>query len=194
MRRDTIWLTSDRWNAALVLATRAIAAAIGAGCTVVLKASELSPLTHHTIVEIFEQAGCPKGVLNQVQVAREDAAEITELLIANERIRKIEFIGSAAVGRIIGSVAAKHLKPVLMELGGKCPAIVLDDADLHKAATLCMKGGKCRLHDWDVMNSLWYFTDQWHITSIPTSRSDMFLNGAHHRTQSGRRRVQNHLS
>ena len=108
----------------------------------VLKASELSPLTHHLIVEIFEQAGCPKGVLNQVQVAREDAAHITEFLIANERIRKIEFIGSAAVGRIIGSVAAKHLKPILMELGGKCPAIVLDDADLEKAAGLCAAGGR----------------------------------------------------
>lgn len=129
-----------RWNAALVLATRAVTSAIGAGCTVVFKASELSPLTHHTIVQIFEQAGCPKGVINQVQVAREDAATITEVLIANERIRKIEFIGSAAVGRIIGSLAAKHLKPVLMELGGKCPAIVLEDADLQKAAGLCAAG------------------------------------------------------
>ena len=98
------------------------------------------------IVEAFEEAreavGAPKGILNQVQAAREDAARSTELLIANERIRKIEFIGSAAVGRIVGSVAAKHLKPVLMELGGKCPAIVLEDADLEMAAELCTKGGK----------------------------------------------------
>lgn len=137
----------------MVLSTRAVASAIGAGCTVVLKASELSPLTHHLIVEIFEQAGCPKGVLNQVQVAREDAAHITEFLIANERIRKVEFIGSAAVGRIIGSVAAKHLKPILMELGGKCPAIVLDDADLQKAAGLCAAGGRTLPLDVDTLSN-----------------------------------------
>ena len=101
-------------------------------------------MTHHMIVECFEEAGLPKGCINQVQVAREDAASITEALIANERIRKIEFIGSAAIGRIIGSVAAKHLKPVLMELGGKCPAIVLDDANLQKAARLCATGGEFR--------------------------------------------------
>nr|POF01146.1 salicylaldehyde dehydrogenase [Quercus suber] len=105
------------WNAALVLATRALTSAIGAGCSVVLKASELCPLTHSLIVAIYHDAGLPAGVLNSLQCRREDAGEITETLIKNERIRKVEFIGSAAVGRIIGSVAAKYLKPVLMELG-----------------------------------------------------------------------------
>ena len=128
------------WNAALVLATRAVTSAIGAGCTVVLKSSELSPLTHSLIVDIYHQAGLPAGVLNSVQADRSSAAEITETLIANERIRKIEFIGSAAVGRLIGATAAKYLKPVLMELGGKCPSIVLDDANLQKAAVLSAKG------------------------------------------------------
>lgn len=128
------------WNAALVLATRAVTSAIGAGCTVVLKSSELSPLTHSLIVDIYHQAGLPPGVMNSVQADRDSAAAITETLIANERIRKVEFIGSAAVGRIIGATAAKYLKPVLMELGGKCPAVVLDDANLQKAAVLCTKG------------------------------------------------------
>ncbi|KAK3060857.1 hypothetical protein LTS18_007543 [Coniosporium uncinatum] len=128
------------WNAALVLATRAICSALAAGCTALLKASELSPLTHTLIVDIFRDAGCPAGVLNSLSSARQDAAEITETLIADERIRKVDFIGSAAVGRIIGVTCAKHLKPILMELGGKCPAIVLDDADLEKAATLCARG------------------------------------------------------
>ncbi|KAK4556681.1 hypothetical protein LTR86_006252 [Recurvomyces mirabilis] len=128
------------WNAALVLATRAVTSALGAGCSVVLKASELSPLTHSLIVDIYHQAGLPPGVLNSLQTSRENAAELTEHLIANERIRKIEFIGSAAVGRIIGATAAKYLKPVLMELGGKGPAIILDDANLQKAAVLCAKG------------------------------------------------------
>jgi acyl-CoA reductase-like NAD-dependent aldehyde dehydrogenase len=128
------------WNAALILATRGVASAIAAGCTVVFKASELSPRTHFAITEAFTQAGVPKGVLNQIQTNRGEAAEVTEALIAHEAIRKVEFIGSAAVGRIIGQLAAKHLKPVLLELGGKCPAIVLDDADLDEAAKLCAMG------------------------------------------------------
>lgn len=133
-------LTIPPWNAALILSTRAMATAIAAGCTVVLKASELCPRTHHAIVEAFTSAGLPSGVLNQVQCTRDRAAEITEAMIAHEAIRKVEFIGSAAVGRIIGATAAKYLKPVLMELGGKCPAIVLDDADLQRAAMMCAKG------------------------------------------------------
>lgn len=100
----------------------------------------MSPLTHSLIVDIYRDAGSPPGVLNSLQAAREDAASVTETLIADERIRKIEFIGSAAVGKLIGATAAKYLKPVLMELGGKCPAIVLDDADVQKAAVLCAKG------------------------------------------------------
>ena len=128
------------WNAALVLAGRALCTAIGAGCTVVLKSSELSPLTHTLLADCFRDAGMPSGVLNSLSCARQDAAEATEAMIAHPAVRKIEFIGSAVVGRIIGSVAAKHLKPVLMELGGKCPAIVLDDADLQKAARLCIMG------------------------------------------------------
>jgi acyl-CoA reductase-like NAD-dependent aldehyde dehydrogenase len=128
------------WNAALILATRGVASAIAAGCTVVFKASELSPRTHFAITEAFTSAGVPAGVLNQIQTRREDASDVTEALIAHEAIRKVEFIGSAAVGRIIGQLAAKHLKPVLLELGGKCPAIVLDDADLEEAAKLCAMG------------------------------------------------------
>ncbi|KAF2727603.1 ALDH-like protein [Polyplosphaeria fusca] len=128
------------WNAALVLATRGIASAIAAGCTVVFKASELCPRTHFTITQAFTEAGVPPGVLNQIQVRREEASEVTEALIAHEAIRKVEFIGSAAVGKIIGQLAAKYLKPVLMELGGKCPAIVLDDADLEEAAKSCALG------------------------------------------------------
>ncbi|KAJ4350401.1 uncharacterized protein N0V89_009022 [Didymosphaeria variabile] len=128
------------WNAALILATRGVASAIAAGCTVVFKASELSPKTHHLITQAFVEAGVPKGVLNQIQTRREDAAEVTEAIIAHEAIRKVEFIGSAAVGRVIGQVAAKYLKPVLMELGGKGPAVVLDDADLEEAAKLAAMG------------------------------------------------------
>ena len=128
------------WNSALILATRAVASPLGAGCTVVFKASELCPRTHHAIVEAFTEAGLPAGCLNRLQTRREDAAAVTEALISHDAIRKIEFIGSAAVGKIIGQVASKYLKPVLMELGGKAPAIVLQDADLRKAARLSAMG------------------------------------------------------
>jgi acyl-CoA reductase-like NAD-dependent aldehyde dehydrogenase len=118
--------------------------ALAAGCTVVLKASEKCPKTHQSLVKAFEEAGVPAGVINQVQVRREDAAEVTEALIAHKAIRKIDFIGSAPVGKVIGQLGARYLKPVLMELGGKGPSIVLDDADLQKAAKLCSMGGKSR--------------------------------------------------
>ncbi|KAL9094882.1 MAG: hypothetical protein Q9165_002831 [Trypethelium subeluteriae] len=128
------------WNGALVLSTRAISNAIATGCTVLLKASELCPLTHHAIVSAFTAAGAPAGLLNQIQCRRDDAAAVTDALIADPRIRKVEFIGSQAVGRVVGQLCAKYLKPILMELGGKGPALVMDDADLGKAAEMCARG------------------------------------------------------
>ena len=128
------------WNGSMILSTRAIAAPIAAGCTVVLKASEMCPRTHHAIVEAFIEAGLPSGCLNQIQASREDGPVVTEALLSHKAIRKVEFIGSASVGRIIGQLATKYLKPVLMELGGKGPAIVLKDANLEEAAKLCALG------------------------------------------------------
>ncbi|RVX73147.1 hypothetical protein B0A52_02274 [Exophiala mesophila] len=128
------------WNGTVVLCARALAAPLAAGCTFLLKASELSPRTHYGVVEAFLAAGFPTGVINQIQVRREDSVEVTEAIIAHPSIRKIEFIGSATVGRAIGQTAGKYLKPVLMELGGKGPAIVLKDADLRKAAMLSAQG------------------------------------------------------
>ncbi len=128
------------WNSSIILSTRGVAAALAAGCTIVMKASELCPRTHQLVVEIFEEAGLPAGCLNQLQASRENAAGVTEALISHPNIRKIEFIGSASVGRIIGQVCSKYLKPILMELGGKGPAIVLADADLPRAVALCAFG------------------------------------------------------
>lgn len=128
------------WNAPFGLGLRAIAGVIAAGCTVVLKMSELAPRSHQFIVDIFREAGCPAGVLNALTVRRQDAAEMTEALIASPHIRKIEFIGSANIGRIIASLAGKYLKPMLCELGGKGPYIVLEDADLDKAAKVAAQG------------------------------------------------------
>lgn len=128
------------WNSSIILSTRGVAAAIAAGCTVILKASEACPRTHSLVVEIFEQGGLPKGCINQIQADRSNGPAVTEAVIAHDAIRKVEFIGSAAVGSRIGQTAAKYLKPVLMELGGKGPAIVLKDADLKRAAALCAFG------------------------------------------------------
>ncbi|KAF2713207.1 aldehyde dehydrogenase [Pleomassaria siparia CBS 279.74] len=128
------------WNGAVVLPVRAISMALAAGCTIVIKASELCPQTHHLIVSCFEEAGIPAGVLNIIQVRREDAAPVVEAIVSHKAIRKVDFIGSAAVGSKIGQVCAKYLKPILMELGGKGPALVLEDADLAKAASLCAIG------------------------------------------------------
>jgi acyl-CoA reductase-like NAD-dependent aldehyde dehydrogenase len=76
-----------------VLPVRGITCALAAGCTVVMKASEMCPWTHQIILEIFEEAGLPSGVLNQVQASREHAIPVTEALIAHPAIKKIEFIG-----------------------------------------------------------------------------------------------------
>lgn len=131
----------------MILALRGISAALAAGCTVVLKASELSPWSHQLILEAFEEAGLPSGVINQIQCSRKDAAQITEAVISHPALRKIEFIGSASVGKISGSVAARYLKPMLMELGDQSPAIVLDDADLKLAAECCVRGGELIHHN-----------------------------------------------
>lgn len=132
------------WNGAVILPTRAIAQALAAGCSIVLKASEKCPALHQALVRTFEDAGLPVGVVNQIQVRREDAAAVTETLVAHPAIRKVEFIGSAGVGRSIAELGARYLKPVVLELGGKSPAVVLEDADLSQAAVGCCAGGELR--------------------------------------------------
>lgn len=121
------------WNAPIILGVRAIAMPLACGNTVVLKASEQCPRTHGLIVEAFEEAGLPKGAVTLVSNAPKDAAEIVGALVDHPAVRRINFTGSTAVGKIIAIRAAGHLKPVLLELGGKAPLIVLDDADLEEA-------------------------------------------------------------
>ena len=121
------------WNAPVVLGARAIAVALACGNTVVLKASELCPRSHGLVVEAFDEAGLGEGVVNLVSNAPADAPEIVGALIDHPAVRRINFTGSTRVGRIVAVRAAQHLKPVLLELGGKAPLIVLDDADLDEA-------------------------------------------------------------
>jgi benzaldehyde dehydrogenase (NAD) len=121
------------WNAPIILGVRAIAVPLACGNTVILKASEQCPRTHALIVEAFADAGFPAGVVNSVTNAPADAPAIVGALIDHPAVRRINFTGSTAVGKIIARRAAEHLKPVLLELGGKAPLIVLDDADLDEA-------------------------------------------------------------
>lgn len=121
------------WNAPVILGVRAIATPLACGNTVVLKASELCPRTHGLIVEAFARAGAPAGIVTLVNNRPEDAAEVVGALIDHPAVKRINFTGSTGVGRIIATRAAAQLKPVLLELGGKAPLLVLEGADLDEA-------------------------------------------------------------
>lgn len=121
------------WNAPVILGVRAVATPLACGNTVVLKASEMCPATHRLIGEVFLDAGFPPGVVNVLTNAPQDAGVVVEALIRHPAVRRINFTGSTRVGRIIAGLAAQELKPCLLELGGKAPMIVLDDADLDAA-------------------------------------------------------------
>jgi acyl-CoA reductase-like NAD-dependent aldehyde dehydrogenase len=121
------------WNAPVVLGVRAVAAPLAYGNTVVLKASEQSPRTQASIVDALRDAGLPEGAVNLVTNDPEDAAEVVEELIAHPAVQRINFTGSTRVGRIVAEMAARHLKRVLLELGGKASLVVLADADLERA-------------------------------------------------------------
>ncbi len=121
------------WNAPIILGVRAIATPLACGNTVVLKASELCPRTHGLIIEAFIEAGFGGGIVNLITNAPQDAPEIVGALIDHPAVRRINFTGSTSVGRIVALRAAQNLKPVLLELGGKAPLLVLEDADLDEA-------------------------------------------------------------
>jgi acyl-CoA reductase-like NAD-dependent aldehyde dehydrogenase len=128
------------WNAPVILAVRALAMPLACGNTVVLKASEMCPATHRMIGEILSAAGLPKGAVNVITHAAEDAPEVVSALIAHPKVRRINFTGSTRVGRIIAEQAGRHLKPVLLELGGKAPLVILDDADVDAAVNAATFG------------------------------------------------------
>ncbi|MFM0289593.1 aldehyde dehydrogenase [Paraburkholderia megapolitana] len=128
------------WNAPVILAVRAIALPLACGNTVVLKGSEVCPATHGLIVEALQEAGLPPGVVNFVTNAPADAAAVVEAMIAHPKVRRVNFTGSTHVGRIIAQSCARHLKPAVLELGGKAPLVVLDDADLDAAVAAAAFG------------------------------------------------------
>ncbi|MFK4792494.1 aldehyde dehydrogenase [Sphingobium sp. ZW T5_29] len=126
-------LSMAPWNAPIILATRAIAVPLACGNSVVLKASEQCPRTHGLIVQAFVEAGLTGGIVNLITNAPQDAADVVGAMIDHPAVRRVNFTGSTPVGRIIAKRCAEHLKPVVLELGGKAPLIVLEDADLDEA-------------------------------------------------------------
>jgi len=121
------------WNAPVILGVRAIALPLACGNTVVFKGSEICPATHGLIIEAIQDAGLPAGVVNFITNAPQDAGQIVDTIIANPAVRRVNFTGSTRVGRIIAAQCARHLKPAVLELGGKAPFIVLHDADIEAA-------------------------------------------------------------
>lgn len=119
------------WNFPFNQAIRKISAAIGAGCTIILKGPEDSPSAIMAIAELFRDAGLPKGVLN---IVWGDPPFVSDYLIRSPIVRKISFTGSVPVGKQLAALAGAHMKPVTMELGGHSPVLILDDADIVKTA------------------------------------------------------------
>ena len=121
------------WNAPVILGVRAIATPLACGNTVILKGSENCPRTHQLIIEALQEAGFPPGVVNYITNAPADAGAVVEAIVAHPAVRRVNFTGSTRVGRLIAMTCAKYLKPAVLELGGKAPLLVLDDADLDDA-------------------------------------------------------------
>lgn len=121
------------WNAPVILGVRAVAIPLACGNTVILKASEICPATHRLIGAVLREAGLDRGVINVLTHDPASASAIVEALIADPAVRRVNFTGSTRVGKMIAVTAAKYLKPVLLELGGKAPLVILDDADLDAA-------------------------------------------------------------
>ncbi|KAF5351245.1 hypothetical protein D9756_008444 [Leucocoprinus leucothites] len=122
------------WNAPAALTVRSIAVGLFCGNTAVLKGSELTPRIHYIIAKIFHEAGLPNGVLNCISTSAPNTPALVGEIIAHPQIRHVNFTGSDRVGKVIAMEAAKGLKPCVLELGGKAPTVVLEDADLKEAA------------------------------------------------------------
>lgn len=125
------------WNFPMVTTAWKLAPALAAGCTVILKPSEITPIAEIALMRLIAAAGLPNGVVNLVTGS---GSEIGEELISHPDVAKISFTGSNKVGQHIMQEASKHIKSVSLELGGKSSLIVLDDADINQAAELALSG------------------------------------------------------
>lgn len=128
------------WNAPVILGVRAIGTPLACGNTVVLKGSENCPHTHQLIAQCFVEAGFPAGVVNYITNAPHEAETVVEAVVSHPAVRRVNFTGSTRVGKLIAQACAKYLKPALLELGGKAPLVILDDADLDDAVNAAAFG------------------------------------------------------
>jgi acyl-CoA reductase-like NAD-dependent aldehyde dehydrogenase len=128
------------WNAPVILGVRAVAMPLACGNTVILKSSEVCPQTHQLIGRTLIDAGLGDGVINVIHTDVKDAGAVSEAIIAQPAVKRVNFTGSTRVGKLLAQVAAKYLKPILLELGGKAPLVVLDDADLDAAVNATVFG------------------------------------------------------
>ncbi|MBZ9814389.1 NAD-dependent succinate-semialdehyde dehydrogenase [Mesorhizobium sp. CA7] len=119
------------WNFPAAMATRKIAPALAAGCTVILKPASETPLTAYALAALYEDAGVPPGVVNVLTTS--NPGPLTAAMLADPRVRKLSFTGSTGVGRVLLAEAARHVISCSMELGGNAPFVVFDDADLEVA-------------------------------------------------------------
>jgi acyl-CoA reductase-like NAD-dependent aldehyde dehydrogenase len=126
------------WNFPIALALRKAAAALAAGCTMVVKPSPETPLTSVSIAHLALEAGFPPGALNVVTTSLENTPAVAEALCLDARVKKVSFTGSTRVGKIIASLCAQNLKKTTFELGGNCPFIVFEDADIDQAVSQLM--------------------------------------------------------
>src|SRR5947209_9828014 len=124
------------WNFPAAMITRKLGPALAAGCTMIIKPSELTPLTALEMARIFQEAGLPDGVLSVVVGL--DAADIASAVMEDERVRKVSFTGSTEVGKILMKQAADTMKNLSLELGGHAPFIVFADADQDAAVDNCV--------------------------------------------------------
>jgi acyl-CoA reductase-like NAD-dependent aldehyde dehydrogenase len=128
------------WNAPIILGVRAVAMPLACGNTVILKASEVCPATHRLIATTLRDAGLGEGVINCVTHDAKDAEKVADALISHRAVKRVNFTGSTRVGKILAMIAAKYLKPIVLELGGKAPLIVLEDADIDAAVNATVFG------------------------------------------------------
>ena len=119
------------WNFPLAMGTRKIGPAIAAGCTMVVKPASMTPLTMLALASVLQEAGLPDGVLNVIPSSR--SGEVSEALMQDDRLRKVSFTGSTAVGKVLVRQSAENLQRMSMELGGNAPFLVFEDADIDAA-------------------------------------------------------------
>ncbi|KAG7192412.1 uncharacterized protein KQ657_001811 [Scheffersomyces spartinae] len=152
-------LSMSPWNAPVILCARSILAPLTAGCSVVIKLTEKCPRVAYLLVRLFLEAGVPGETIQLAHTTIEDTPKFVDLMLKNVFIKKINFTGSTNVGKIIAGVAAKYLKPCLLELGGKNSTIIEPDADLDEAipktiwaswahqGQICMSTDSCYVHE-----------------------------------------------